>query len=56
MKSVVNAGVSTNIEIGFSVASNKPIYAYEEQDDEICRQVLFRKIAKTPDELLGYLK
>lgn len=50
------AGVSTNIEIGFSVASNKPIYAYEEQDDEICRQVLFRKIIKTPEDLLLHLK
>ncbi len=49
------AGVSVNMEIGYAVALNKPIYVYSEIDEEICRQVLFSGIAKTPQELLNYL-
>lgn len=50
------AGVSTNIEIGYAVALNKPIYAFEENDSEICRKVLFSKIIKMPEELVDCLK
>ena len=50
------AGVSTNMEIGYAVALDKSIYAFEEDDLEICRKVLFSKIIKTPEELIDYLK
>ena len=50
------AGVSTNMEIGYAVALNKPIYAYEEKDDEPCRKCVFSGVAKTPEDLLVYLK
>lgn len=50
------AGVSTNIEIGYAVALDKPIYAQEEVDEEMCRQVLFSGIVKTPEDLIVYLK
>lgn len=50
------AGVSTNIEIGYAVALNKPIYVYGENDDEPCRKVLFSGVIKNPEDLLVYLK
>jgi hypothetical protein len=50
------AGVSTNMEIGYAVASNKPIYVYEENDEEPCRQCLFSGVVKAPEDLLVYLK
>ena len=50
------AGVSTNIEIGYAVALNKPIYAYEEGDEEPCRKILFSAIVKTPADLITYLR
>lgn len=50
------AGVSTNMEIGFAVAIDKPIYVLEEKDEEIFRKNLFTAVAKTPEELLNYLK
>jgi len=50
------AGVSTNIEIGYSVALDKPIFVYEENDEEACRKVLFNGVIKTPKDLLAYLK
>jgi len=48
------AGNSTTLEIGFSVAMGKPIYALAE-DDELCRQVLFREIITSPKELVKQL-
>jgi len=49
-------GVSTNMEIGFAVAIDKPIYVLEEKDEEIFRKNLFTAVVKTPEELLTYLK
>lgn len=49
-------GVSTNIEIGYAVALDKPIYVYEENDGEICRKVLFSGVIKKPEDLINYLK
>jgi hypothetical protein len=49
-------GVSTNMEIGFAVAIDKPIYVLEEKDEEIFRKNLFTAVVKTPEELLNYLK
>jgi hypothetical protein len=48
-------GVSVNIEVGYSAALNKPIYVYDENDEELCRKVLFSKVIKTPEELVNYL-
>jgi hypothetical protein len=49
-------GISTNIEIGYAVALNKPVYVYEELDEDPCRKILFRKAIKTPEELVEVLK
>jgi len=50
------AGVSTNIEIGYALACNKPIYAQDENDAEPCRKVLFSGVVKKPEELLKFLQ
>jgi len=50
------SGVSVSMEIAYAVAMNKPIYAFDSSDPEICRKVLFSAIVKTPEELLNYLK
>ena len=49
------AGNSTTLEIGYAVALGKPIYALSE-DEEICRNVLFREIISSPKELVNRLK
>ena len=49
------SGVSTTLEIGYSVALGKPIYALN-SDEELCRHVLFRDIVKTPEEFITKLK
>lgn len=49
-------GNSVNIELGYALALNKPVYAYDENDPEIYRKVLFSKVIKTPEELIKYLK
>jgi len=50
------AGVSVNMEIGYAAALNKPIFVFEEKDEELCRKVLFSRVVKTPAELVEYLK
>ena len=50
------AGVSVNMEIGYAAALNKPIFVFEEKDEELCRKVLFSRVVKTPEELVEYLK
>ena len=45
-------GVSTNLEIGYAAALNKPIYAFSDKDPEICRRVLFSGVVNTPEELV----
>jgi len=52
------SGNSTTLEIGYSVATKKPIYAFsdKDKDEELCRNVLFRGIFTTPEELLKVLK
>ncbi len=49
-------GPSVSMEIGAAVALNKPIYALEADKGELCRQVLFRGIIRTPKELVKKLK
>jgi len=49
------AGNSTTLEIGAAAALCKTIYVLEE-DEELCRQVLYKDIVKTPHELIQLLK
>ena len=49
------AGNSTTLEIGYAVATGKPIYALT-SDEELCRHVLFREITSSPEELVKRLK
>jgi len=48
-------GASTTLEIGYAVACGKPIYALA-ADEELCRQVLFREIVSSPEELVERLQ
>lgn len=50
------AGVSTTLEIGAAVALGKPIYALSQDNEEFCRQVLFRGVVSTPEELVKKLQ
>lgn len=50
------SGVSTTMEIGAALALNKPIYAFSNKDDELCRSTLFRDVIRTPKELVEKLK
>ncbi len=50
------AGVSTTLELGCAVALGKPVYAYSDEDSELCRKVLIRQIVKTPGDLAKLLK
>jgi len=50
------SGISTTMEIGAAVALGKPIYAYSDKDNELCRQTLFREVIKTPKQLYQKLK
>lgn len=49
------AGPSTTLEIGCSVALGKPIYAFSDEDTELCRLTLFRGFPKSASELLPFL-
>jgi hypothetical protein len=49
-------GPSTTLEIGYSVALNKPIFVYEENDEEPCRKVLFSRVIKQAEDLINYLR
>lgn len=49
------SGVSTTLEIGYAVALNKPIYAFSDKDEEMCREILFSGIISDPDDLIKYL-
>ncbi len=49
-------GVNTTLEVGAAAALNKFIFALERDKTEPCRDILFDKIVKTPEELVAYLK
>jgi len=49
-------GNSTTMELGVAAALGKTIYALEEDKTEICRNVLFDEIIKTPATLVKRLK
>ncbi len=48
-------GPSTTLEMGYTLALGKPIYAFIDKDEELVRKVLIRGIATTPKQLLHYL-
>jgi nucleoside 2-deoxyribosyltransferase len=48
-------GNSTTLEIGCAAVLGKPIYALCSDDNEICRNVLFREIIDSPKELVKRL-
>ncbi len=50
------SGVSTSMEIAYAVALNKPIYAFSDQDEEMCRKILFSGFVNRPEDLLKYLQ
>ncbi len=50
------SGNSTTLELGFAVALGKIVYALEEDKTEVCRDILFKEIIKTPKELVKKLK
>ncbi|MDP2926778.1 MAG: hypothetical protein Q8N65_01420 [bacterium] len=49
------SGVSTTLEIGAAVVLGKPIYALF-PDEELCRQVMFCEIIKSPEDLVKKLQ
>jgi len=49
-------GNSTTLEIGYAIAAGKPLYAFSEGDEELCRKVLFREIIDSPEELVKRLQ
>ncbi len=49
-------GINTTLELGAAAALNKFIFALEQDKSEPCRDILFDKIVKTPEELFTYLK
>lgn len=54
-------GVNTTLEVGYAHGKGMIIYAYEPEVDssqggEICREILFTEIIKTPEELIKKLQ
>lgn len=49
-------GYNTTLEIGAAAILNKLIFALEDDKEEPCRNILFDKIVKTPEELAEILK
>ena len=49
-------GNSCTLELGFATACSKMIYALEPDGEEVVRGGLIRGLAKTPGELVEYLK
>lgn len=50
------AGNSTTLELGYAMALGKPIYAFSDKDEELCRKVLFRGFFTKSSGLLKVLK
>lgn len=48
------SGYSVSMEIGYAFGKDKPIFALEE-DEDICRQVLYREVCPTPEDLVAAL-
>lgn len=50
------SGVSVTMELAYAIAFAKPVYVYSDNDEELCRKVLFKEVIKTPKELIKKLK
>lgn len=50
------SGNSTTLEIGYAVALGKTIYALSGDDEELCRNVLFRDIVSSAEGLIKKLQ
>lgn len=50
------AGVSTTMELACAVVLGKPVYAFSDEDPELCRKVLIREVVKTPKALVKKLR
>ena len=50
------SGNSVTLELGYAVALGKPVYALSDEDSETCRDILFAGYAKTPTELIKFIK
>jgi len=49
------SGNSSTLELGYAMALGKPIYAFSDKDEELCRRVLFRDIINEPKDLIKKL-
>lgn len=49
-------GNSVTLELGFAVALGKPVYAWIDKDEEVCRQILFQGFFDKAEELAAVLK
>ena len=49
------SGNSTTLEIGCAVALGKPIYSLFSDNEEACRNILFKEVIKSPEELIKKL-
>ncbi len=49
------SGNSTTLEIGCAVALGKPIYALSVDSEEACRNILFKEVIESPEELIKRL-
>ena len=50
------SGNSVTLELGYATALGKPVYALSEKDVEMARDILFSGYAKTPQELVKFLR
>jgi len=50
------AGVSVSLEMGFATALGKPIFAFNEQTGDPCRDSLIDKVISSPEKLGELLK
>ena len=50
------SGYSVSMELGYATALDKPVYVLSEKDPEVCRDILYDGYAKTPEELIKFLK
>jgi nucleoside 2-deoxyribosyltransferase len=49
-------GVNTTLELGYAACLKKPIYAYERDTSEICRNILFDGYLTNLEEIIQILE
>ena len=50
------SGNSSSLELGFAIALSKVVYALHKDTVEVCRDILYKEIITTPEELFLKLK